>query len=144
MDVVTCVITMVCVITGKEKEKEEEEGQKSWSHYWLETVNCEPLKCMMLHIMKNLTSNYACNDFPTNSYCLMSLLDDLQQVHLVLWFGEMHVKHGYLATVLNCILSFYILIMHIHFTYMFKKLLIYLYWTRPCAHKFTQNVNKLD
>lgn len=34
VDVVTCVITMVCVITGKEKE---EEGQKSWSHYWLET-----------------------------------------------------------------------------------------------------------
>lgn len=28
VDVVTCVITMVCVITGKEKEKEEE-GQKS-------------------------------------------------------------------------------------------------------------------
>lgn len=39
---------------------------------------------------------------------------------------------------MNCIFSFYILFIHIHFTYMFKKLLIYWYRTRPCAHKSTQ------
>lgn len=53
----------------KKKKRRRDKNHEAITDWTQSELNSEPLKCMMLHIMNNLASIYACFDLTTNSYC---------------------------------------------------------------------------